>query len=122
MNDVEREDGYKYCSCGLCEPVLGFPSGVPEPELQADASGLVAAVEAVKHPSHYGGDVPYEAIKVMEAWAVKWASEGVPPEAVINLVQVLKYLSRHKVKGKPLQDLKKARWYLDRVTAGLGGL
>lgn len=28
---------------------------------------------------------------------------------------VIKYICRHKHKGKPLQDLKKARWYLDRT-------
>jgi len=28
---------------------------------------------------------------------------------------VLKYLWRYRYKGKPLEDLKKARWYLDRL-------
>lgn len=74
-----------------------------------------AVASNVDHPAHYGGDQPYEAIKVMEAWAEKWAQEGVPPSAVINLTQVLKYTNRHSVKGRPLEDLRKARWYLDRV-------
>jgi hypothetical protein len=29
--------------------------------------------------------------------------------------QVLKYILRMWLKGKPLQDLKKSRWYLDRL-------
>ena len=28
---------------------------------------------------------------------------------------VLKYISRYKFKGEPLEDLKKAQWYLDRL-------
>jgi len=29
--------------------------------------------------------------------------------------KVGKYVYRHKYKGKALQDLKKARWYIDRM-------
>lgn len=29
------------------------------------------------------------------------------------LGQVLKYIGRYRFKGNPIQDLKKARWYLD---------
>ena len=28
---------------------------------------------------------------------------------------ILKYVWRYRYKGKPLEDLKKARWYLDRL-------
>jgi len=28
---------------------------------------------------------------------------------------IIKYVTRHPYKGKSLQDLKKARWYLDRL-------
>lgn len=28
---------------------------------------------------------------------------------------IIKYLTRYKFKGKPLEDLKKARWYLDKL-------
>lgn len=31
----------------------------------------------------------------------------------------LKYLCRYRFKGKPLSDLKKARWYIDRMIAEL---
>jgi hypothetical protein len=27
----------------------------------------------------------------------------------------IKYIARHKHKGKPLEDLKKARWYIERL-------
>lgn len=60
--------------------------------------------EAVNHPAHYGGaDNPYEAIKVIEAW-----------ELGFNLGNTVKYISRAGKKGAAIEDLRKARWYLDR--------
>lgn len=34
---------------------------------------------------------------------------------------ILKYLWRHPYKGKPVEDLKKAAWYLERLTSHLIG-
>ena len=67
--------------------------------------------EMVNHPLHYGGaDNPYEAIKVIEAW-----------EADFNIGTALRYLCRcgkktigGSAEEMRLEDLKKARWYLDR--------
>lgn len=61
--------------------------------------------EAVDHPAHYGGaDNPYEAIKVIEAWSLGFC-----------LGNTVKYISRAGRKTPDaLEDLKKARWYLDR--------
>lgn len=59
---------------------------------------------SVDHPPHYGGDDnPYEVIKVIEAWGLGF-----------NLGNVVKYIGR-PTKGNYLEDLKKARWYLDRA-------
>lgn len=64
----------------------------------------------VNHPSHYGGkDNPYEAIKVIEAWKLDF-----------SLGNVIKYISRAGKKSPSLlEDLKKARWYLDRFISNL---
>jgi hypothetical protein len=60
--------------------------------------------DAVNHPAHYGGaDNPYEAIKVIDAWGLGFC-----------LGNTVKYISRAGKKGAALEDLKKARWYLDR--------
>lgn len=67
---------------------------------------------AVDHPIHYGGeDNPYEAIKVIEAWDLGFC-----------LGNTVKYISRagKKDPAKTLEDLKKARWYLDREINRLG--
>lgn len=61
----------------------------------------------VDHPAHYGGaDNPYEAIKVLREWQL---------DNDAYLWNVGKYLSRagHKDGNSQLQDLTKARWYLD---------
>ena len=67
--------------------------------------------EAINHPAHYGGaDNPYEAIKVIEAWGL---------DKSFNLGNTVKYISRAGKKGAALEDLKKARWYLDREIANM---
>ena len=35
---------------------------------------------------------------------------------------IIKYVSRAKHKGKELEDLKKARWYLNRLIKNIEGL
>ncbi len=64
--------------------------------------------EKINHPAHYGGgDNPYEAIKVIEAWGL---------DKDFCLGSVLKYLCRagRKPDAALLDDLKKAAWYLNR--------
>lgn len=61
--------------------------------------------EQVNHPSHYGGENnEYEAIKVIDAWQLGF-----------SLGNTVKYISRAGKKNpdKELEDLKKAKWYLD---------
>lgn len=60
--------------------------------------------DPVDHPDHYGGgDNPYEAIKVIEAWDLGF-----------HLGNAVKYIARADKKGRQVEDLRKARWYLDR--------
>lgn len=56
----------------------------------------------MNHPSHYGGDTVYEAIKVIEAWQLGFC-----------LGNTVKYIARAGKKGAALEDLKKAAWYLN---------
>jgi len=62
--------------------------------------------EQVSHPQHYGcAENPYEAIKVIEAWDLGFC-----------LGNTVKYISRagKKETDKTVQDLEKAKWYLER--------
>jgi hypothetical protein len=67
--------------------------------------------EKINHPAHYGGDTTYEAIKVIEAWGLGFC-----------LGNTVKYICRstyNVVQSRILEDLKKARWYLDREISKL---
>jgi hypothetical protein len=76
--------------------------------------------EIINHPAHYGGDTVYEVIKVIEAWelgfhlgnAVKYiARVGKKlPGVLTSDEEYAKEIAR-KVE---IEDLKKARFYLDR--------
>lgn len=67
---------------------------------------MAEALSKINHPPHYGGEQDqFEAIKVIEAWQLDF-----------HLGNVIKYISRagKKDPDKLLQDLEKAKWYLDR--------
>lgn len=72
--------------------------------------GTCHTPEMVEHPAHYGGDSVYEVIKVLKAW-------GLESDAL--LWNVVKYVARSYLKDNLLEDLKKARFYLDRRIAQL---
>jgi hypothetical protein len=59
-------------------------------------------MDVINHPDHYkvGG---IETIDFIEAKNLNY-----------HLGNVVKYITRADHKGKRLEDLKKARWYLDR--------
>lgn len=61
--------------------------------------------EAVDHPDHYGGrENPYEAIKIIEAYDLNF-----------SLGNVIKYVLRAGKKSfNTTEDLKKAKWYIER--------
>lgn len=75
----------------------GVRSGHAGRDLRGEAPG-----DPVAHPSHYtqGG---IETIDFIEAKALGF-----------HLGNVVKYVTRAAHKGSELQDLRKARWYLDR--------
>lgn len=60
-------------------------------------------IDVVNHPPHYKSDSGIESIDVIEGFGLNF-----------RLGNTIKYILRHDKKGKPLEDLKKARWYLDR--------
>jgi hypothetical protein len=61
------------------------------------------ADEKINHPPHYTfGTI--EVIDAIEDWGLAYHAGN-----------VIKYVARHMHKGTPLDDLKKARWYLTRL-------
>lgn len=67
-------------------------------------------IDVVNHPPHYKSDSGIESIDVIEGFGLNF-----------HLGNVIKYILRHNKKGKPLEDLKKAKWYLDREIDKLEG-
>ena len=64
-------------------------------------------VDLINKPPHYTfGKI--EVIDVIDDWNLGFYE-----------AQVLKYLARHRYKGDPIGDLKKAKWYLDRLISKL---
>ena len=55
----------------------------------------------VSHPSHYNQGI--EAIDIIESWDLNF-----------SLGNAIKYILRSPYKGKQIEDLEKARWYIDR--------
>jgi len=58
--------------------------------------------DPINHPAHYTFSA-VEPIDVIEAWQLGF-----------HLGNAVKYIARAERKGACLEDLKKARWYLDR--------
>lgn len=124
MGKIKNSDLYKceYCErynsdyCKTCSRAIDPVTGVltkptnflllltEEESVKEDKKQY----EYVDHPSHYGGeDNPYECIKVIEAWGL---------DKNFDLGTAIRYICRagEKPDNPVLQDLKKARWYLDR--------
>ena len=66
-------------------------------------------VDYVNHPPHYQSKSGLETIDVIEAF-----TEDLTGFEATNTGNVLKYMCRWKSKNG-LEDLKKARWYLNRL-------
>ena len=64
--------------------------------------------EQVNHPSHYVKGI--EPIEVIESWDLNF-----------SLGNAIKYILRSPYKGNQIEDLEKARWYIDREINRLKG-
>lgn len=63
--------------------------------------------DPVNHPTHYTSHPSgVEAITITE-------------HMTFCVGNAIKYLFRHEHKGQPIEDLEKARWYIDREIARL---
>lgn len=99
------------CNCFLC--YYGDRStidvyGNPQPEIYQNASGsycgpISVVPDPVNHPSHYNQG-KYEVIDVILDWSLDFLAGN-----------VIKYIARAKHKGNELEDLKKARFYLEKL-------
>ena len=63
--------------------------------------------DPVNYPSHYnkGGIGCIDAIKSCQGDGFKYYLQG----------SAIKYLWRHEHKGKPIEDLEKAKWFINKL-------
>jgi hypothetical protein len=66
--------------------------------------------DVVNSPEHYRSAGKFETIDVIEAFQLGY-----------HLGNVVKYVTRAGKKGEALEDLMKARWYLNREIQNRGG-
>lgn len=96
--------------CEICDWSSRFIAknvfaGVPEKPTVADI--VKSTQDNVNSPKHYThGNI--EVIDAIEDWGLNF-----------RLANVVKYVARAEHKNNKLQDLKKARWYLDREISKL---
>lgn len=67
-----------------------------------DKEQYIKETDSINSPKHYTSG-KFEVIDVIEDWQLNF-----------RLANAVKYIARHKHKGKPEEDLKKALWYLQR--------
>lgn len=107
----------KLQSAGCRVRVIGSDIPVEDPWLKSYLAGFAKELagkgteekqpDAVNHPSHYASESGLEAIEVIEAFF----------HGNAFLANTFKYIARAGKKGgeaKLLEDLRKARWYLER--------
>ena len=76
---------------------------------------VTTMTDLINHPPHYTGG-KYEAIDIIED-----AISNAPSDIVCGYLQgqALKYLLRMWLKGTPLEDARKAQWYINRLITHL---
>lgn len=82
-----------HCSCGQFFPRL---------TIKPEDMKILEVKETVNHPNHYnvGG---IEVIDFIESWNLGF-----------SLGNAIKYIARAPYKNNELEDLKKAKWYINR--------
>ena len=70
---------------------------------------MVTTRETVNHPAHYNHG-KFECADVIDDWGLNW-----------ELGSAVKYICRCDYKDNPVEDLKKAIWYIQREIDRRGG-
>ena len=65
--------------------------------------------DMVNHPSHY----TYKSMECNEI--IEVMCEGINEGQAYKLGNIIKYLYRYPMKGKPIEDLQKAKTYIDMI-------
>lgn len=95
-NNKNLEINNQFYSSETETPINGFIDDKLKPKITDNK-------EMVHHPDHYDmTDKTYEPYKVINAWGANF-----------NIGNAIKYLARYKKKWNPIEDLEKAKQYID---------
>lgn len=112
--DLCMEDGERGNCADCWNQGLVLPVSAEKPMAQVNAfmnqDCTKPTSDAVVHPSHYNAG-SIECIDALNAMVEGWDE----PVAAVLAWQTVKYIWRHPFKGKPVEDLKKAQFYLERL-------
>jgi hypothetical protein len=111
---LEQEPDFHICkasrgmACPVCEKNARY-CGHTKEQMVAHMGGVIpVSADVVNHPNHYTSHPSgVECITVTEHMG-------------FNVGNAVKYLWRAGLKGHTIQDLQKARWYIDREITRLG--
>ena len=116
---LEMCSGTSKASAELCEKCwnqeMVLPAPAEKPMAQVNAfmnqdADEKPAENFVDHPTHYcQGSI--ECIDALNAMVEGWSD----PVSAVLAWQTVKYIWRHPFKGKPVEYLKKAQFYLERL-------
>lgn len=101
MNQVQQE---------IDSRVVGYD--IPIADLSYGPATFSKTTDAVNNPDHYNnGNIE----------CIDYLKDNLPWEAYTGYLEgnCKKYMHRWRYKKKPLEDLKKARWYLERLISEL---
>lgn len=111
-----KNGNHKFWPCEECwNQEMKIPTPAEKPMAQVNAFMNQDAEEkptenAVMHLQHYNrGSI--ERIDALNAMVEGWDN----PVAAVLAWQAVKYIWRHPFKGKPMEDLRKAQFYLERL-------
>lgn len=99
---IKSKDNVDDCSYIYTSLFEAFKS-VSKQSKQKTQTQAQQVKEAVDHPQHYQSKTGLEAIDVIEAFNLNF-----------NLGNVIKYILRCGKKDADIQELEKAKWYLER--------
>lgn len=98
-NNKNLEINNQFYSSETETPINGFIDDKLKPKIMGPSTDK----EMVHHPDHYDmADKTYEPYKVINAWGANF-----------NIGNAIKYLARYKKKWNPIEDLEKAKQYID---------
>ena len=93
---------------------LAYPYSLPDTAYYLSEVETKLTEDVVNQPPHYGNG---------EIECIDYMKDNMDHMMFMGYLEgnAKKYMHRYRYKGKPVEDLRKARWYLDRLISEMEG-